>query len=89
VQAGPRQRLRDQQIVQKYVDDLLEDKDRDRSRDIYVLAGRVWALTRTLCGIGDDSEDLGIPEPSMMAQQLLRIGAINFYEIAENLLDDR
>ena len=45
-------------------------------------------LTETLCGIGYESEDYGIPEPSMMAKQLLAIHRIDFREIVGHYLED-
>lgn len=46
--------------------------------------------TETLCGIGADSEDLGIPEPSMMAQQLLggALSDVNWDEIAGHYITE-
>lgn len=57
---------------------------------LYELADWLKGYTETLCGIGSESEDYGIPEPSLMAQQLLgaAISEVNFDEIADHYLAD-
>jgi hypothetical protein len=54
------------------------------------LADWLKDFTETLCGIGSESEDLGIPEPSMMASQLLggAISDVDFDSIADHYLTD-
>jgi hypothetical protein len=52
------------------------------------LAKMIEDFTRELCGQGDN--DLGIPEPSLMASQLLgaALSEVNFREIADHYIAD-
>lgn len=51
----------------------------------YQLADRIKDFTEQLCGLDDE---LGLPEPSLVAQQLLgaALSDVNWDEIAENKL---
>lgn len=68
-------------------EEIREDYEEQGER-VAVLADWLSDLTDTLCGLSDESQDWGIAEPSMMAQQLLNLGAIDFREIAENYLSE-
>lgn len=56
----------------------------------FELADWLKDYTETLCGIGSESEDYGIAEPSLMAQQLLgaAISDVNWDEIASHYLSE-
>ena len=56
----------------------------------FELADWLKDYTETLCGIGSESEGYGIPEPTLMAQQLLggAISDVNWDEIASHYLKD-
>lgn len=44
----------------------------------------------TLCGIGDESDNFGIPEPSLLAVDMLRaaLSEVDWNEIAHNVLSE-
>src|SRR4051794_17297804 len=47
-------------------------------------------LAETLCGIGDESDDYGIAEPSLLAIDMIRaaLSEVNWDEIARNVLSE-
>ena len=67
-----------------------EIKETEGDSALYALEDFLKDYTETLCGIGNESEDYGIPEPTMMARQLLggAISDVDFREIAENILSE-
>lgn len=75
------------EMIRERVEELREEDD-DFRGTLGALIDYIGELTETLCGIGAESEDFGIPEPSMMASQLLNLGRVDFREIAEGYLED-
>lgn len=74
----------------KYADQVTSGIWSEANARKYILADWLKNFTETLCGIGSESEDYGIAEPSMMAQQLLgaALSDVNWDEIAENYLSE-
>lgn len=56
----------------------------------FELADWLKDYTETLCGIGSESEDYGIAEPTLMAQQLLgaALSDVDWDEIASHYLSE-
>ena len=57
---------------------------------VFTLADWLKDTAETLCGIGDESEDFGIPEPTLLAMDMIRaaLSEVDWSEIATNVLDE-
>lgn len=56
----------------------------------FELADFLKGYAETMCGIGDESEDYGIAEPTLLAMDMIRaaLSEVSWDEIARNILSE-
>lgn len=56
----------------------------------FELADYLEELAKDMAGVGENSEDYGMPEPSLLAMDLIlsALGEVNWDEIARNILSE-